>query len=71
MLACLLSKARKVFYWLLRFVCTQRWNTPYTRLVLLNVYVRTIMQFGAPVWAPEHLDLTLTTEHALLRPLFV
>ena len=64
-------KARKVFYWLLRFLASNAWNTPHTRLVLFNVYVRTILQFGAPVWAPSLLDFHSASEHAVLRPLLV
>ncbi len=71
MITFIVDKARRVFFWLLRFVTTQKWNVPHTRLVLLNVYVRTLLQYGAPVWAPEHLDTSLTSEHHLLRSLFV
>ncbi len=42
---------------------------PHTRLVLFNVYVRTIMQFGAPDWSPPFLDLSLQAQHATVRPL--
>jgi hypothetical protein len=38
-------------------------------MVLLNVYVRTIFQFGAPVWGPEILDVSMISEHAILRPI--
>jgi hypothetical protein len=62
-------KARQAFYWLLRFVTTHAWNTPHTRMVLLNVYVRSLLQFGSPVWGPHVLDTTLRAEHAALRPL--
>jgi hypothetical protein len=71
MLTTMLDKARRVYYWMLKFVTTQRWNTPHTRMVLLNVYVRTILQFGAPVWAPQYLHLSLASEHTVLKPVFV
>ncbi len=39
----ILVRASKSFFWLVKFVNAQAWNTPYTRLVLLNVYVRTLL----------------------------
>ena len=32
-----------------------KWDTPWTRLVLFDVYVRSCLTFGAPVWAPQAL----------------
>jgi hypothetical protein len=29
---------------------------PWTRLVLYDVYVRTLLTYGAPVWTPHYLD---------------
>ena len=69
MISFLLTKAKRVFFWLLKFVTTQHWTAPHTRLVLLNVYVRTLLQFGAPVWAPDLLDVAISREHPILRPM--
>ncbi len=32
-----------------------QWHTVWTRLVLFDVYVRSCLTFGAPVWAPRAL----------------
>ena len=34
---------------------SQGWTTPWTRLVLHDVYVRTHMTFAAATWAPHYL----------------
>lgn len=54
----------------MRFVNNNCWNNAYTRLILNDIYVRSVMQYAAPVWAtmgigsPHILD-----EHSHLKPL--
>jgi hypothetical protein len=50
-----LGKARGGFTQLCEWVGSQKWTTPWTRLLLHDVFVRTHMTFGAPVWAPRYL----------------
>ncbi len=71
MVAGLLSKGVKVFHWLRKFVSQNGWRIPHTRLVLLNVYVRSVLQYGAPVWASAALDVSFTRESPVLRPMLV
>ena len=55
MISHLLTKGNKVFHWLRKHVVDNNWKVPHTRLVLLMVYVRSVLQFGAPVWATNAL----------------
>ena len=41
------------------------------RMVLAEVYVRSVMQFGAPVWAVRLVEGSVMLEGAALRPLCV
>ena len=50
-----LERSRGSLGALCAFVGTQRWTVPWTRLVLLDVYVRTQMTFAAAVWTPHYL----------------
>lgn len=43
MLKNLCLKANKAFYWLVNFVGRNHWNVAQTRLVLHDVYVRSIL----------------------------
>jgi hypothetical protein len=67
----IIGKARKAMYWLIRHVQSNRWNMPHLRLVLADVYVRSILQFGCVVWAPMYLNSNCMKEHAILKPIFV
>ena len=40
-------------------------------MILSEVFVRSIMQFGAPVWATPYINSSVVTEHAVLKPLLV
>lgn len=62
----MMEKARKVFHWLVSFLNQNGWQHPNLRLVLYDVYVRSVLQFGCNIWCPK---LLLTKEeHPLLRP---
>ena len=67
----ILRKGRQVFMWLASFVQQHGWNTPHTRLVLFDIYVRSVLQYGCPVWAPQLLLHPMGTEVPALRPLLV
>jgi hypothetical protein len=55
----LISRASRALGVLCEFIGTQRWTVPWTRLVLFDVYVRTLLTYGAPIWTPSYLgDLT-------------
>ena len=41
------------------------------RLVLLDVYVRSIMQYASPVWAVNYMGGHIFDEHSHVKPLFV
>jgi hypothetical protein len=43
-------KSRQAWAALSDFVRKSGWQTPGTRLLLLDVLVRSIMTYGAPVW---------------------
>ena len=49
------EQACRSFGALCEFVGSQGWTTPWTRLVLHDVYVRTHMTFAAATWAPHYL----------------
>jgi hypothetical protein len=51
----LLSRASGALGMLCEFIGTQRWTVPWTRLVLYDVYVRTLLTYGAPIWTPHYL----------------
>lgn len=53
MVSRVITKARNAMYWLLRTVQTQRWNHPNMRLVLMDIYVRSVLQFACSVWYPS------------------
>lgn len=65
------SKATKTMYWLIRFVQTHKWNIPHMRLVLADVYIRSILQFGSAVWAPSIINFDTITEHSTIKPLCI
>lgn len=50
-----LSKSKSVFGWMTSFMKNNCWKVYNTKLVLFDVYVRSILQFGAAVWAPPFL----------------
>ena len=52
----IICKAKGALGVLCEFVGTQQWNVPWTRLVLYDVYVRTLMTYGAAVWTPGYLE---------------
>ena len=67
MVANMLVKARKTFHWLVSFLNQNGWQHPNLRLVLFDVYVRSILQYGCSVWAPK---LILgEAEHSIILPL--
>jgi hypothetical protein len=51
-----LMAARGSLARLCEFLGVQQWSTPWTRLVLYDVYVRTQMTFAAPVCDPAYLS---------------
>ena len=48
----LATRATRAFGGLCDFVGAHRWSTPWTLLLLLDVYVRTLLTYGAAVWTP-------------------
>ncbi len=48
---------------LCEYVAMMGWSTPWTRLVLFDVYVRSTLTFAAPVWSPVGLGRDLPEEH--------
>jgi hypothetical protein len=56
MLSHILTKAKSALGSLCEFVGSQRWTIPWTRLVVYDVFVRTLMTYGAPFWAPQYLQ---------------
>lgn len=48
-----------------------QWNTVGTRLILLNVFVRSCLTFGAPVWATKSLVSHFPGEPRALHSLYV
>jgi hypothetical protein len=56
MLSHTITKAKSALGSLCEFVGSQRWTVPWTRLVLYDVFVRTVMMYGAPAWAPQYLE---------------
>jgi len=55
MVQAMANRARQALGALCEFVGTQQWRVPWTRLVLLDVFVRTLLTYGASVWAPHYL----------------
>ena len=51
-ISALATRATRAFGGLCDFVGAHRWSTPWTRLLLLDVYVRTLLTYGAAVWTP-------------------
>lgn len=51
------------------YIGTMGWQTPWTRLVLYDVYVRSVLLFAAPVWAPTELLGVFPDESPGLRPM--
>ena len=64
------AKAKKCMMWLLNFVRQNKWNHPHMRCVLSDVFVRSVMQFGAPVWAIAYMDRKVGDEHRVVQPLY-
>lgn len=64
MISKIMDKARKCFAWLVAFVNSNGWKCPNLRLVLFDVYVRSILQYGVNVWGPRL--LLCGTEHAYI-----
>ena len=62
----MVGRARRAFGGLCEFLGTQRWRVPWTRLVLFDIYVRSLMTFGAAVWAPLGMDDTIGSERRYL-----
>lgn len=48
-----IAKGRKAFGWLHGFVKQNGWTHPHMRMVLLDVYVRSVLAFGCPIWGPK------------------
>lgn len=69
MIAFNIEKGKKAFGWLSGFLKKNGWNHPHMRMVLLDVYVRSILSFGSPIWAPKLVNKPLGIEHANLKPL--
>ncbi len=67
MIARLLEQGRKYFGWLVSFLNLNGWTHPNLRMVLFDVYVRSVLQFGCSVWGPRL--LVSGTEHSLLKPI--
>lgn len=57
-----LTKAMGALHRLYEYVGTMGWRTPWTRLVLYDVYVRSTLLFAAPVWAPGELGTSFIAE---------
>ncbi len=57
--------------WLISFVNRNGWVHPNLRLVLLDVYIRSILQYACPVWAPAFLLDNISDEHQVIRPICV
>ena len=61
-----LAAARKVWTWLVGMVTQWGWRDRATRLLLLDVYVRSSLLYGAATWG-VHLvavDCALTRDHS-------
>jgi hypothetical protein len=65
------ERGRKSMYWLVRYVTNYRWTLPSLRLTLMDIYVRSVLQFGCVVWYPPVLNDTFVDEHPQFRPLGV
>ena len=63
MLNRVITKSRGAMYWLVHFLQATRWNLPSMRLLLMDVYVRSVMQFGCVVWFPAVMKLNFFDEH--------
>ncbi len=62
MLEQVVAKSTKAMHWLVNHVQKSGWNHPHMRMVLGEVYVRSIMQFGAPTWAVSTIDTSVCNE---------
>ncbi len=71
MMADIIRRAHIAFARLCEYVGTMGWTSPWTRLVIYDVFVRATMTFAAPVWAPPGLRRPLPYEDPYLRGLFV
>ncbi len=69
MISKVLEKAKKSLGWLITFVNNNGWGSPNLRLVLFDIYVRSILQFGVNVWGPRLLRGGM--EHAYIQPMLV
>ncbi len=67
MITRLVEKGRRCFGWLISFLNRNGWRHPHLRLVLFDVYVHSILQFGCSVWGPRLLVNGI--EHSLILPL--
>ena len=63
MLNRVITKSRNAMYWLINFLQATRWSLPSMRLVLMDVYVRSVMQFGCAVWYPPIMKHDFMDEH--------
>ena len=64
-----LINSRVAFNRLCDFIGTQGWTTVWTNLCLFDVLVRSIMLYGAPVWAPKSLYGDWGATSIFLKPL--
>ena len=58
-------------YWMIKFFANNRWNLPLTRLILTDVYVWSILQFGSLIWGPAVISSNCLIEHSKFKPLAI
>lgn len=66
-----MTRATIALHRLFEYVGAVGWRVPWTRLVLFDVYVRSVLLFAAPVWAPDVLGVGFPGEAPALKPLGV
>ncbi len=71
MMSDIIRRAHIAYARLCEYVGTMGWTSPWTRLVIYDVFVRSTMTFAAPVWAPPGLRRSLPYEDPALRGLYV
>ena len=66
-----LMKAKRSFGWLLSTIKSNGWTNLNLKLVLFEVYVRSLLQYGCVVWSPKFLLDGINNEHSVIKPLLV
>ena len=64
-------RAKKLFGWFISTVNKNGWTNLNLRLVLMEVYVRSLLQCGCSVWTLRYLLNGIGKKHSIIKPILV